>query len=111
MRNSIINRLVKISAIALAAFFAAVSIPVFASAKTQGSADTVKAPAVANIAKVDFENRTLTAGTKIADSEIPLAAMPSEKTPDMTFQLIVISTALIVVSIVIFESRRISVNP
>ena len=64
-------------------------------------AKTTEASAIANIAKIDYENRTLRTSTKqIIDNEIPLAAAPSETAPDMSFAWLVVAAAALMTGIV-----------
>ena len=113
MRTSKINRIAKISAIVLAAFIAAVSIPVTASAQTGQAgvaADAVQeipASPVMNIAKIDYESRTVSENKMIADNEVPLAAAPSGTGLNMTLWWIVVVSSLIITGTVIIESRKI----
>ena len=73
MNKKMIIHGLTIAAVIIATFIAAALTPVKTYAKTPGTS------AVKNIAKVDFENRTLKTETKmIADNEIPLAAEPSD---------------------------------
>lgn len=70
-------------------------------------ANTNHAGVVANIAKVDYDNRTVYAKEKkIADNEIPLAAFPSEAGANMTIGWIIVAVSAVMSGIVIYEERK-----
>ncbi len=77
----------------------------FAAALTPAKADTAssKGSVAVNLAKVDFESRTLgTEGRMIADNDIPLASVPFE-TDSSSMAMIVVAIAALVTGIVIIE--------
>ena len=101
MNKKIITHGLIIAAIVISAFAAAALTPAKAYART------TEASAIANIAKIDYENRTLRTSTKqIIDNEIPLAAAPSETAPDMSFAWLVVAAAALMTGIVIFEDLK-----
>ena len=110
MRANRKNMITRISAIVLAAFIAAVSIPVSASASTgtlSKSNSGISSSSVMNIAKVDFESRSACAGaTVIADNEIPLAAAPAEGGINMTWWWVIVIASFVTTGIVIIESAK-----
>ena len=70
-------------------------------------ANTGRDTVVANIAKVDYDNRTVYAKEKkIADNEIPLAAFPSEAGANMTVGWIIVAASALMSGIVIYEERK-----
>lgn len=98
MNRKMLRHGLMIAAIVIAVFAAAALTPAKTYAETTGSVT------VANLAKIDYENRARLAGvTMIADNEIPLAAAPSEKGFNLTLWLIVVSVSAIMSGIVIFE--------
>ena len=59
---------------------------------------------VTNLAKVDFENRTLASDRKmIADNEIPLAATPFDRGNNYSLWIIVLGVVVVITGIVIYE--------
>ncbi|MCR5589934.1 MAG: hypothetical protein K6F73_00205 [Lachnospiraceae bacterium] len=110
MRANRKNMITRISAIVLAAFIAAVSIPVSASASTgtvSKSNSGISSSSVMNIAKVDFESRSAYAGaTVIADNEIPLAAAPAEGGINMTWWWMIVIASFATTGFVIIECAK-----
>ena len=101
MNKKTISHGLMITAIVIAAFIAAAFTPVKAYAKTSGDSP------VQNIAKIDYENRTLRAGgTKIEDNEIPLAAVPYEDDSNMSIIRIIVAVSAVMSGIVIFEDLK-----
>ncbi len=86
-----------ITVILIAVFFAAALTPAKADATSS------KGSVAANLAKVDFESRTLgTEGRMIADNDIPLASTPFES-DNASMVMIVIAIAALATGIVIIE--------
>ncbi len=111
MRANRKNMITRISAIVLAAFIAAVSIPVSASASTgtvsKSNNSGISSSSVMNIAKVDFESRSAYAGaTVIADTEIPLAAAPAEGGINMTWWWMIVIASFATTGFVIIECAK-----
>ena len=101
MNKKMIRHGLMIAAIVIATFVVAALTPANTSAKANTAA------VVTNIAKVDFENRTLYAdATRIADNEVPLAAMPEETGLNMTWWWILVSVSVATTGVVIYESRK-----
>ena len=103
MNKKIRNHAILIAAIVMAAFIAAAFTPARTYAKTAQSAG------VTNIAKVDYENRTLKShGTMIADNEVPLAAAPSTGDLNMTVWCILVTVSVVTSGVAIYINRKIS---
>ena len=101
MNRKMIIHGIMITAIVIATFIAAALTPARTYAKTS------EASAVANIAKIDYENRTLRQDSRmIADNEVPLAAAPFESTMNMSMGLLILSVSAIMAGIVIFEEIK-----
>ena len=101
MNRKMIIHGIMITAIVIATFVAAALTPADTYAKTSEVA------AVANIAKIDFDNRTLRAGgTVISDNEVPLAAVPFETDMNKAMGYIIISASAIMAAIVIIEGIK-----
>lgn len=100
MNKKIRNHAILIAAIVMAAFIAAAFTPARTYAKTAQSAG------VTNIAKVDYENRTLPSGGKmIADNEVPLAASPSSNDFNMTVWCVLVTVSVITSGVAIKVAR------
>ena len=90
-----------IMAVVLAVFAAAALTPAETYAKTS------EVSVVNNIAKVDYENRTIHADTKmIADNEIPLAAAPVETGINSSFGWLILAASAIISGLVIQDDLR-----
>ncbi len=102
MNTKKINHGIIITAILVAIFVAAALTPVKANTKADAPKGTI------NLAKVDFESRTLPAGSKvIADTQVPLAAAPlTNMNADSPVWLIVMTIGAVFTGIVIFEKRK-----
>lgn len=70
-------------------------------------AQTSKTSAVANIAKVDFENRSLHSDSKmIADEQIPLAEMPSQTDMNIPLWFLIVGVSALMTGFVIYEDLK-----
>ena len=85
-------------AIVVSVFIAAAFTPVDTYTATS---ETVT---VTNLAKVDFENRTLASDRKmIADNQVPLAATPFETGNNYSLWIIALGVVAVITGVVIYE--------
>ena len=70
-------------------------------------AQTSKTSAVINIAKVDFENRSLHSDSRmIADNEIPLAEVPSQNDINIPLWFLIVGVSALMTGFVIYEDLK-----
>ncbi len=100
MNKKTIIHAILIAAIVIAAFFAAALTPANTYAKTSDSS------AVINIAKVDFESRTLHADKRIADNRIPMASAPLETGMNISVEWIIVAVAAVVTGFIIYVDLK-----
>lgn len=103
MNKKMMIHTLMIAAIIAATFAAALFMSVNTYAKTS---DRVT---VSNIAKVDFETRSLKPVRMIEDNEVPLAEAPADNNLNMTLGWIVIAVAGVITGIIIYEDRRLKI--
>ncbi len=101
MNRKVLVHAIMIAAVVVATFVAAALTPANTFAKTSASS------AVINIAKVDFESRTLHVDRRvIADSEMPLAQAPSNAGTGMNVEWIIVAASAVVTGIIIYIDRK-----
>ncbi len=105
MNKKIITHILMIAAIVTAVFAAAALTPSDTYAKTE------KSSGVINIAKVDYENRTVRIQSKaIADNEMPLAAVPSQSGSQSGLEWVILGAVALITIVIIRENRRIVIS-
>lgn len=101
MNKKVLVHAIMIAAVVVATFVAAALTPANTFAKTSESS------AVINIAKVDFESRTLHADRKmIVDNEMPLAQAPSVSDMGLNLEWMIVAAAAVVTGIIVYIDRK-----
>ena len=96
--HELIITAIVIAVFAAAVFSAATFAPTEKDSKASGSS------VVINLAKVDFENRSVNTDNKvIADNEIPLADAPSETGVNMPMWWIIVAASVLMMGVVLYE--------